>query len=266
MKKVEIMKFSKMCFAAAAAAIVWAGAAFAADGETMKAVVGGTEYGRPYIFRAKDGGVDGFEHDMWTEIAKRANLEVEYKFNSFAALFGMMDNGEIDVIAHFVGCTPARLEKYAFSDIYAYAALRLMLKEGSAPVSKAEDLWGKSVGVSAGSAAAGVLKRLDPEGKIDIRIYDNWKLIPRDVEMDRVFAYFGNSVSMINDMKAMGVKCMMNPWILNATKVAYPYSRGREYSEKLMARVNKALADMGADGTIKKISEKWFSLDVTISD
>ena len=66
-----------MCFAAAAAAIVWAGAAFAADGETMKAVVGGTEYGRPYIFRAKRRRVDGFEHDMWTEIAKRANLEVE---------------------------------------------------------------------------------------------------------------------------------------------------------------------------------------------
>ena len=90
----------------------------------------------------------------------------------------MMDNGEIDVIAHFVGCTPARLEKYLPSPTSTPTRpLRLMLKEGSAPVSKAEDLWGKSVGVSAGSAAAGVLKRLDPEGKIDIRIYDNWKLI-----------------------------------------------------------------------------------------
>lgn len=110
------------------------------------------------------------------------------------------------------------------------------------------------------------MKRLDPDGKIDIRIYDNWKLIPRDVEMGRIFAYFGNSVSMIHDLKDMGVDCTINPWILHATEVAYPYSRGRERSERIMARVNRTLAEMLADGTIKGLSEKWFSLDTTVSE
>ena len=240
-------------------------AAFAADGP-MKVVVGATEYGKPYIFRDKEGNADGFEGDMWREIAKRAKLDVEFKYNSFAALFGMMDNGEIDLIAHFVGRTPARLEKYAFSDVYSYAALRFVLKTGTNPITDIQQLWGKSVGVSAGSAAAGVLKRFDPDGKIDIRIYDNWKLIPRDVEMGRVFAYFGNSVSMIHDLKEMGVDCTINPWILHATEVAYPYSRGREKSERIVTCVNRILAEMLADGTVKELSMKWFGLDTTVSE
>lgn len=245
--------------------LMMAGACFAAE-ETMKVFVGATEYGKPYIFKNKDGNADGFEGDMWREIARRANFDVEFKYNSFAALFGLLDNGEIDLIAHFVGRTPARLEKYAFSDVYSYAALRLLLKNGTEPVTEVRQLWGKTVGVSAGSASAGVLKRLDPDGKIDIRIYDNWKLIPRDVEMGRIFAYFGNSVSMIHDLKDMGVDCTINPWILHATEVAYPYSRGRERSERIMARVNRTLAEMLADGTIKGLSEKWFSLDTTVSE
>ena len=91
-------------------------------------------------------------------------------------------------------------------------------------------------------------------------------MIPREVELGRIFAAMGNSVSMPGEIRDMGVDCMINPWILHATEVAYPYSRGRERSEQIMARVNRTLAEMLADGTIKGLSEKWFSLDTTVSE
>ena len=82
--------------------------------------------------------------------------------------------------------------------------------------------------------------------------------------MDRVFATC-NSVSMINDMKAMGVKCMMNPWNIERHRSPIPIRAARIQRKTHGAR-QQGFGRYGRHGTIKKISEKWFSLDVTISD
>lgn len=73
-----------------------------AEDEPMKVFVGATKYGKPCVFRDKGGNADGHEGDMWREIVKRANLDVEFKYNSFAALCGLLDNGEIELVIHFV--------------------------------------------------------------------------------------------------------------------------------------------------------------------
>ncbi|WP_029820951.1 transporter substrate-binding domain-containing protein, partial [Vibrio parahaemolyticus] len=43
---------------------------------------------------------------------------------------------------------------------------------------------------------------------------------------------------------------------------AWPFVNN-EKGQKLQAEVNKALAEMRADGTVEKISVKWFGADIT---
>ncbi|MCF6459691.1 transporter substrate-binding domain-containing protein [Clostridium sp. Cult3] len=224
--------------------------------------VGAKEDGQPYIFK-EDGVVKGFEADMWKEICKRTGWEIEYEFNSISGLFGLLDNGQIDTISHFLGKTEQRLEKYDFTDTYAHAVLQLMVKSDADEIKNIEDLYGKTVGVALGSAAAGVIQDLDPDGKIELKPYEEFRNIPQDVEMERIDAYFGNTITMLGDIEKMDLDCKINPLVLHATEVAYPFRKDDEESAKIIEELNKVLKEMNEDGTIAKLSEKWLKIDVT---
>lgn len=230
--------------------------------EPMVVRVGAKEDGQPYIF-TENGEVKGFEADMWKEISKRANLKIEYKFNSISGLFGLLDTGELDTISHFLGKTAQRAEKYDFSDVYGSAVLQLMVKSDAAEITSIEELYGKKVGVALGSAAAGVIQKLDPEEKIKLIPYEEFRNIPQDVEMGRIDAYFGNTITMLGDIKKMNINCKINPLVLQATEIAYPFSKNNDKSPELINKVNAALKDMEADGTTARISEEWLGLDIT---
>lgn len=224
--------------------------------------VGAKEDGQPYIYK-ENGEVKGFEADMWKEISKRTGYKVEYEFNSISGLFGLLDNEKIDTISHFLGKTEQRLEKYDFSNTYAYAVLQLMIKEDAKEIKSVEELYGKNVGVSLGSAAAGVIQKLDPNEKIKVKPYEEFRTIPQDVEMGRLDAYFGNTITMIGDIKNMKINCKINPLVLNSTEVAYPFRKNDEKSKEFITEINKTLKEMQEDGTISKISKEWFDIDVT---
>ncbi len=240
------------------------GSALAAEvpSETLLVRIGAKEDGQPYIFK-ENGEVKGFEADLWKEIAKRANLKLEYKYNSISGLFGLLDNGEIDTITHFLGITPQRKKKYDFSDSYGSGALQFMTKKGTPEVTSIEGLYGKKVGVALGSAAAGVIKTFDPDEKIKVVPYEEFRHIPQDVDMGRIYAYFGNPITMMGDIRKMGIDCKIDPLVLLATPVGYPYVRGNENSQRIMDRVNLVLEELRKDGTISKISMEWFGLDIT---
>ena len=109
-----------------------------------KVVVGTSAQYPPWAFQ-KDDELTGFEMDVWKEIAKRNNYELDYKLGQFSGLVGMLDASEIDTVAHQMSITPEREEKYNFSEPYAYSYYDLFVKEDSSFQTK-DDLKGKKVG------------------------------------------------------------------------------------------------------------------------
>lgn len=224
--------------------------------------IGAKEDGQPYIYK-ENGEVEGFEADMWKEISRRTGYKVEYEFNSISGLFGLLDNEKIDTISHFLGKTKQREEKYDFTDTYAYGVLQLMIKNDAKEIKSVEQLYGKTVGISLGSAAAGVIQGLDPEEKIKVKPYEEFRSIPQDVEMGRLDAYFGNTITMVGDIKKMNINCKINPLVLNSTDVAYPFRKNDDKAKEFITEINKALKEMKEDGTVSKISKQWFDIDAT---
>lgn len=231
--------------------------------ETLPIVVGAKEDGQPYIF-VEDGEVKGFEADMWKEIAERANLEVSYEFNSISGLFGLLDTKKIDTISHFLGATPERAKKYDFSMPYSAAGLNFMIQKDEDEIKSMEDLHGKTVAIALGSAAASVIESLDPEGKIELKPYEEFRSIPMDIENGRVYAYFGNPITMMIDIETMGLENVkVSPKAFNQNVTGYPFRKDDEEAQVFIERINYALAGMLEEGVVKEISEEWFKLDTT---
>ena len=72
------------------------------------------------------GELEGFEVDVWKEIAKRNDCEVTFEQMPFSSLLGMVSDGRVDTVANTLAPTEKRKEVYNFSEPYLYDEQNLM--------------------------------------------------------------------------------------------------------------------------------------------
>lgn len=210
-----------------------------------------------------NGGLEGYDIDVWNEIAKRNNFELEWKVAEFQALFGMLDNGDITTIANEVTTNPQRLEKYMFTDTYAWDGYVFVVKKGVQPTGL-DWFKGKKVCVEAATNPRLVCEDMNEKQKVGMEIgYLDGQatLLPAVANgsydaafMIKTAAYIG-----IHDLK-MDLEAWDPQY--KTLPICYPLKKTPE-NEKLQATINTTLKQMHADGTLKKLSEKWFGEDVT---
>lgn len=214
----------------------------------------------PFTFM-KDEKLTGFDIEVWEEIAKRCDYELEWVISDFKGMFGALDIGKIDAAAHQIDVTESRKAKYDFSETYAYNPLNFVVKEGST-VKSIADLEGKKVGVGVGGNDVEALKIADPEGKVEMVVLeggDRWRMI----EQGKIDAVFQAKPSALSAIRKGGYKVKVveeNP--LYCETNAYPFNKEKKDVNKFN-KVNDAIKAMHGDGTLTKISEKWFGGDIT---
>jgi putative amino-acid transport system substrate-binding protein len=213
----------------------------------------------PFTFSSKDV-LQGFEIDLWNEIALRSDYDVKFVLSSFSGLFGMLEAGHIDTISNQITITPARSEQYAFTTPYVVDGVQIVTKKGREDISSVADLKGKKVAVNLGSNFEETLRALDPKQEIDIITYDTGFV--QDVVIGRTDAFIMDRVGSAALIKKSGLPLKLAGKPFETIENAMPFLKK---PEQLAIRdtVNAALLSMGKDGTLAKISIKWLGSDVT---
>ncbi|MCX8773359.1 amino acid ABC transporter substrate-binding protein [Vibrio parahaemolyticus] len=213
----------------------------------------------PFTF-VKQDKLQGFEVDMWDEIGKRNDYKIEYVTSSFSGLFGLLETGRIDTISNQITMTDERKAKYLFADPYVIDGAQITVRKGNDSIKGVDDLAGKTVAVNLGSNFEQLLRQYDKDGKINIKTYDTG--IEHDVALGRADAFVMDRLSALELIKKTGLPLELAGEPFETIQNAWPFVNN-EKGQKLQAEVNKALAEMRADGTVEKISVKWFGADIT---
>jgi len=174
----------------------------------------------------------------------------------------MLDAGEIDTVAHQMSITDERKEKYLFSDPYAYSYYDLFVKEDSNFKSK-EDLKGKKVGCWLGGNGEATLREINDKYNLgfDIITYDGVAM-EKELTIDRIDAFWQGEIKTKTIIKDENFKIrQLNEKLVYETN-AYPFKKD-DNGQKFSEMSSKTLNDMKKDGTLKKLSEKWFNIDTT---
>lgn len=216
----------------------------------------------PYTFKNSSNNLDGFEVDVWNEIGKRTGYKTEFVAASFSGLFGMLDSAKIDTIANEITVTDQRKAKYLFTDTYVYSGAQLMVKTGNESIKTLEDLKGKKVGVSLGSNYEQIIRSFDINKEITIVTYDNDGGMRQDVALGRIDAMMDDKVSALAVVKENKLPLQLAGEDVQPLENAFPFANN-DKNKVIVEKVNKALADMRADGTLAGISQKWVELDIT---
>ncbi|MGO1295931.1 MAG: amino acid ABC transporter substrate-binding protein [Vibrio sp.] len=241
----------------AVAALAFTAASAQAANEVVKVGMSGRYF--PFTFMKNDK-LQGFEVDLWKEIGKRNHYDVKFVTASFSGLFGLLQTGRIDTISNQITMTKARQDKYLFSEPYVIDGAQITVHKGNKSIHGIQDLAGKTVAVNLGSNFEQLLRQHDKDGKINIKTYDSG--IEQDVVLGRSDAFVMDRLSALELIRKSGLPLKLAGTPFEKIENAWPFMKNAKGKE-LQKEVNQALEAMRGDGTLAKISKKWFDTDIT---
>ncbi|WP_413529605.1 cystine ABC transporter substrate-binding protein [Rahnella inusitata] len=213
----------------------------------------------PFSFQGEDGKLTGFEVEFADALAQHMGVKAKLQPTKWDGMLASLESKRIDVVINQVTISPERQKKYDFSTPYTVSGIQALVKKGSeAEYSKPEDLKGKKVGVGLGTNYEQWLLANVPG--VDVRTYDDDPTKYQDLRVGRINAILVDRLAALDLVKKTG----------DTLAVAGPaFSRQesgvaiRKDNPELLAAINTAIAEMQKDGSLAKISEKWFGADVT---
>jgi polar amino acid transport system substrate-binding protein len=216
----------------------------------------------PMGFRDDNNEIVGYDIDLAKEAAVRLGVKLVLQPIDWNAKEQELNTGKIDCIWNGFTITPEREEAMSFTKPYLKNAQVVVVRKGSGYTTLAS-LKGRKVGLQAGSSAAGALeeaKDFRASLKSVIEFKDNLTAL-MDLEIRGVDAVVMDLLVANDNIKRSGKAYS----ILAESLAPENYGVGfRKGDLALRDAVQAALEAMAKDGTIAKISTKWFGSDISI--
>lgn len=219
--------------------------------------VGATATGIPFTFLdLKTNTIEGMMVDTVQAVARAGGFGVDVQQTLFSALIPSLTANKIDIVSAAMLKTPARQQVVDFSDpVYSYGEGLIVRADDARAYASLDDLGGEVVGAQVGTV---FLDMLQKKGVFkEVRSYDSVADLARDLALGRIKAGLG-------DQPIVAYQIRQNA--LPGVKLASGYSSAqvgdvcllvRKGDAATLARLNRAIASIKADGTLAQIVKKW---------
>lgn len=213
----------------------------------------------PFNFMLENGSVDGFDVDVAKEISSRMGMELQYVTTSWDGIIEGLRASRYDGILGSMGITEARQQIVDFSDPYYYSGPQLIVRKDS-NITGIRDL-GKDQTVA---LVTGTTFENDARNAgITAKLYEDDNQTLMELINGRVDGVLTDRIVGLNAMEKMkgGDQLMLAGPVLRSEAMGIAFRKG----SPLLSMVNRILKDMRSDGTLKRISNKWFpDQDITV--
>jgi cystine transport system substrate-binding protein len=228
---------------------------------TLVVATSGTLYPTSY-HEDKTNHLTGYDVEVVKEVAKRLHLKVQFKEMGFDGILPSLQSGMVDLAANDIGVTKEREKSFNFSDPYKFSfGSMLVRKTDQSGIHSFNDLKGKK----AAGAATSIFSQIAKQNGAQIVTYGN---VSNDVYLRDVA--LGRTDVILNDYYLQSIAVKMMPQFnleINPNLFYMPsYSAlvTKKGNSELISKINSALDEMKKDGTLSKLSEKFFvGFDVT---
>lgn len=222
-----------------------------------KLVIGTEGTYSPFTFHDQSGKLTGYDVEVATEVAKRLGVEPVFQETQWDAMFAGLDSKRFDVIANQVGIRPDRQEKYDFSKPYSVSHAVLVTNKNNTTVKDFKDIKGLKAGQSMTSNYADLARTNGAE----IVAVESFNQAMDLIATNRVDVVLNDNLTVLDFLKQKpDTPIQIVAKNEEGQPTAFMYRKG---STDLADAMNKALDEMQQDGTLKKISEKWFGEDIS---
>lgn len=272
-----------LVFAGAVAAM----AVPAAAKDWQKVVIGMDLTYAPWSFTDATGAFMGFEVDVANDLCPRMKVECELTSQAWDTIIPSLEAGKFDVIIAAMAITDERRKKLAFSIPYATSARVLVTQTdtpyttlprrgesidiGANPAAASaavaalrENLNGAKIGVLT-STAQGKFLQESFRGGAEIRQYTSAEQYLLDLDAGRIDLAFDTVAYLTGIVKGPdGTDLQLVGPELSGGTLGEGFGVAiRQSDPELKALFDTAIAEARADGTLSRLSEKWFGVDIS---
>ena len=241
----------------------------------------------PWNMTAAGGKLEGFEIDLANDLCGRMKVTCEVVAQDWDGIIPALQAKKYDAIMAGMSITDERLKVIEFSAPYANdpngiavpknsdlakmpgTGQRYSLNTQEAEAQKAIDaikpvLKGKTVGVQGSTTHANFAEKY-LKGTVEVREYKNTEAHDLDLAAGRIDAILADSATLRGTLAKPEFKDYV---IVGPGFTGGVLGRGvgvglRKDDKELKAKFDEAIKAAIADGTVKKLSEKWFKGDLT---
>lgn len=286
------MKTTKIKHSAKLAKYALIGAAWlcasASQAKEWTAVTIATEAAyQPWNMTLPGGAIGGFEPELMADLCARIKLQCTLLAQDWDGMIPSLQAGKFDLIMDAVVITPEREKIIAFSRPYAATqgvlaasdpkliaqagiATEVVKLTGDAKVDKPYIdkmrtlLKGKTIGIASGTAYTEFVET-NFKDIATIREYKKSDEHVLDLQAGRIDFSFDDVTffSSILDQPENKSLSMVGPKIGGTIWGPGEALGFRKDTPELKAKFDEALSAALADGTVKKLTEKWFRADIT---
>lgn len=220
----------------------------------------------PFNFIDSAGKIGGFDVDIGLALCERMKAECEVVAQDWDGIIPGLLAKKYDLIIASMFITEDRKKQVAFTNPYYLAAMTHVAPKGAGITTFTnEALKGRVIGAQSGTTQADFIAATYPDA--EIKLYPTQDEANLDMVNGRLDLQVGDMLPLLDwvtkndDGKAcceiIGEPITDKKFVGEGVGIAV-----RQDDNELREKLNKALDEIRADGTYKKINDKYFTVDV----
>jgi polar amino acid transport system substrate-binding protein len=211
----------------------------------------------PMAFPKLGGGLQGFQIDMFDEVARRIHRKIDIQGASFSGLVPAMMAGRYEFLTAPVTVTPERAKAFIFTQGYMWTGYQFGFRKGTPPITGWADLAGKSVSVNKGTPYEQLADKYAKQYGFKVESFDT--------QPDAVQAVLaGQAYANLSGNTAVEYAAIKQPMFVAGLTLAdskLPWSAPfRKDEVALRDQIDDALKCMKQDGTLDRMARKWLGV------
>ncbi|HPH95126.1 MAG TPA: ABC transporter substrate-binding protein [Anaerolineaceae bacterium] len=209
------------------------------------------------------GQAGGWDYDAWTEICTRLHCTPKFVEVAWDGMIQAVSDGQYDVAADGITITAERAQKADFSTGYIKIQQRLLVRKGETRFNSLETFAANEswvLGTQANTANYEAARKILPETRI--KAFEQFPFAIQALITGDVDAVIIDEVAGMGYLGENGEALELMGPAIAGEELGFVFPKG----SALVAPVNQALAAMQKDGTLEKLSTRYFSPTFKISN
>jgi polar amino acid transport system substrate-binding protein len=206
----------------------------------------------PFEYRDDNNNIVGFDIDLMNAIADKAGIQIEFQDVGFDALLAGMAQGTYDAAISSITITEDRAKSMLFSDPYFVAGQNIVVQKSNTKITDEESLTGMKIGAQLGTTGESLAKAVDGA---DVKSYNQIGLAIQDLLNGQIDAVICDTPIAKGYVNKNAATLKMIGEALTTENYGIAVAKGKT---ELLNKINQGLAAIKADGTVDKITLKWY--------
>jgi polar amino acid transport system substrate-binding protein len=212
----------------------------------------------PMEYRNDKNELVGFDIDFAQALAKELGVKVKFVPSAWDGIIPGLDAKRFDIILSSMNVTDERKKRVDFVEYFGAGQIVAVKAGNPLKIESVDDLKGKTAGVQLGSTGETAINSI--KGIKEVKKYDLTTDIFNDMGLGRVdAAVIGEMVGRYYMTTKPGVFEVVGK-AFNVQPMGIAVRKG---DSELNSALQNAVKNIEDNGTLSKISKKWFGADIT---